>query len=228
MRTKVLVLMLLLVPCLFYGGDIASYANLGFSADSRYFMFAQYGVLETSSFPYADLFIVDVPANKFVSQGVQKAVDSKESEPGFTGEAALYTVLAENVDLKKRYGIDHYETGRLLYLLLDGEKPKEELDFRDFVVGTRYKVKLVQSSSGEKESVRSSFYIDLTVTPQSGTSSYYRVGLPNYRRDGVKGYRIKQVLLSPNGKSLVFLIEKEEVDKTGSNIRFMVETVSIA
>ena len=34
-------------------GDIAQFVNLGFSADSKYFMFGQYGVSETTSSPFA-------------------------------------------------------------------------------------------------------------------------------------------------------------------------------
>ena len=37
--------------------------------DARYFMFGQYGIAEKSSAPWADTFIVDVPANAFAPQG---------------------------------------------------------------------------------------------------------------------------------------------------------------
>jgi len=227
MARRVALLVFLLVSSLLFGGDIATFANLGFSANSRYFMFAQYGVGEEDSYPYADLFVVDVPANDFVPDGVRQEVYAAPSEPGFIGAAALYTLLAENADLKKEHGIDHLATGRILYLLVDGDEPKEELDFRDFLSGIRYNVSLEQKVYGEGEGVRSSFHIDLTVIAQNGTSRYYRVGLPNFQRTGVKGYRIKQVILSPGGSALVFVIEKEEVDRRGSNIRYMVETVIV-
>jgi predicted secreted protein len=228
MRNKAWLLALVLFSGVLYAGDVASFANLGFSADGRYFMFAQYGIQEESSFPYVDLFVVDVTANEFVDGGVIKKTYSKAAEPGFIGEGALYTIIGDSAALKGKYGVDHLETGRILYLLVDGEEPKEDLDFRDFVSGIRYKVNLQQNVYGSNENVRSSFYIDLTVIAKNGTAKYYRVGLPNYQRRGIKSYRIKQVLLSPDGKSLVFLIEREEVDKSGSNIRYMVETVVIA
>ena len=231
MKTKIpIILCLWLIFSLqgfLFAGDIASFTNLGFSADNRYFMFAQYGVQEENSYPYADIFIVNVATNKFVGQGVKHAVYPHSSEPGFTGEGALFNLLGENISLIKKYQISHLETGRILYLLIDGETPKEELDFRDFVTGFRYKVRLLQSVYGEKENIKSSFYIDLTLIFKNGTSKDYRIGLPGYTRKGVKSYRIKQVLLSPKGKSLIILIEKAEVDKTGSNIRYMVETVTI-
>ena len=62
--------LILLGASLLFAGDIARFVNLGFSHDNRYFMFAQYGVKEGTSFPYADLFVVDVPTNRFASQGV--------------------------------------------------------------------------------------------------------------------------------------------------------------
>ena len=228
MRNKAWLLALVLFSGVLYAGDVASFANLGFSADGRYFMFAQYGIQEESSFPYVDLFVVDVAANDFIDGGVIKKTYSKAAEPGFVGEGALYTIVGESAALIGKYGVDHLETGRILYLLVDGEEPKEDLDFRDFVSGIRYKVKLQQNVYGTNENVRSSFYIDLTVIAKNGSAKYYRLGLPNYQRRGIKSYRIKQVLLSPDGKSLVFLIEREEVDKSGSNIRYMVETVVIA
>ncbi len=50
--------------------------------------------------------------------------------------------------------------------------------------------------------------------------------MPNYWRKGVINYRIKQILLGPNERSLIFVIEKEEQDGKAENIRYMVETLS--
>ena len=55
--------------------------------------------------------------------------------------------------------------------------------------------------------------------------SDHTVGLPDYWRTGVRRYRIKQVLLAPDDRSVVMVIEREEQDSTGINIRYMVETV---
>jgi predicted secreted protein len=211
-----------------FGGDLSTFANLGFSDDSKYFMFAQYGIDEETTFPYADLYLVDVSANRFVPQGVVHQDYPVHSQPGTTGEGALYTLLGSSLALKNQFAINHLKTGRILYLLVDGEEPKERLDFRDFLSGKQYQVTLVQSAVGEGEGVSSSFYIDLTVTSGDSQTKHYRVGLPNFRRKGVKRYRIRQIILSPHEGSLVFLVEKEEVDKRGSNIRYMVETVRLS
>ena len=43
----------------------------------------------------------------------------------------------------------------------------------------------------------------------------------------MKAYHIKQIILAPDGSSLVFLIQKEEQDTHGNNIRYLVETVRV-
>jgi predicted secreted protein len=41
----------------------------------------------------------------------------------------------------------------------------------------------------------------------------------------VENYRIREIILAPDNRSLVFVIEKHEVDRSGFNVRYMVETV---
>ena len=53
------------------------------------------------------------------------------------------------------------------------------------------------------------------------------VGLPDYRREGVKSYRIKQIIAGPDEESLVFVVQKIQEDTEGVDIRYMVETVYI-
>jgi predicted secreted protein len=36
---------------------------------------------------------------------------------------------------------------------------------------------------------------------------------------------VRQILLAPDGNSLVFVIQRDEQDTKGNNIRYMVETV---
>ncbi len=115
-----------------FAGDAAAFQNLGFSADGRYFMFAQYGVSESGSLPYAQIFTVDVPRNRFVPGGTRKTTAKTVVEPGTDGRGALFNLLAEVLPLKKKYAIDHTRTGRLLYILMDGALPLPELEFRDF------------------------------------------------------------------------------------------------
>jgi predicted secreted protein len=210
-----------------FAGDIASFQNLGFSEDGRYFVFGLYGATEGSLKLYAELYAVDVRANRFVQDGTRTAVYDEELEPGNNGIGALFTLFRASEDLIRRYNINHMRTGRLLYILVNGDEPKSHLEFRDFATGRRYEIDLIQSRTGTDKSVSSSFHINLTVKEQSGSEKYYTIGLPNYRRTGVRQYKIRRILLSPEGDALVFVVEKEEAFETGANVRYMVETVYI-
>jgi predicted secreted protein len=218
--------------CLFLGvagvvvaGDSANFQNLGFSEDSRYFMFAQYGASQESGFPYAELYTVDVRDNRFVPGGSQKTASETAIEPGNDGQGALFNLLEQAVPLKRRYGIDHTRSGRLVYILLDGAEPQSEVEFRDFGTGRKYHITLSQASAGSGAEIKSSFHVVVTITEASGTMSSHTVGLPDYWRPGVRRYRIKQVLLAPDSRSVVLVIEREEQNGSGANIRYMVETL---
>jgi predicted secreted protein len=201
-------------------GDMAQFVNLGFSADSKYFMFGQYGVSEKTSAPYAETFVVDVAKNSFAARGVRKVAYTRAAEPGTNGLGALLTVLGDALPQTRQYRIDHLLSGRMLYILVDGVPANEVLEFRDFQTGRAYSVRLLQSGS-------TSFHISASITEKGGTVREITAGDPAIQRPGVKSYQVKQIILAPDGNSLVFVIQREEQDTKGSNIRYMVETVRI-
>lgn len=218
---------ILLVALAGWCGDVAQFDNLGFSPDGRYFMFGQHGILEKSSFPYAEISIVDVPANAFVPQGVKKVSYAKAVEPGASGLGALLNALGDMAAEKRQYRIDHLATGRLLYLLVDGVDPAETLEFRDFPAGTSYAVTLLQTAGTKDGAPAAAFSLAVTVMGRDGKAKNLLVGNPGLQRAGVKAYRVKQVLLGPGEAALVFVIQKEETDGAAVNIRYMVETVRL-
>jgi predicted secreted protein len=218
---------ILLAALAAWSGDVAQFDNLGFSSDGRYFMFGQHGILEKTSYPYAELSIVDVPANAFTPLGVKKVSYTKGVEPGSTGLGALLNALGDMAAQKRQYRIDHLVTGRLLYLLVDGVNPAETLEFRDFQAGTRYAVTLVQTPGTKDGQAAAAFSLKVTVTGKDGKAKDYTVGNAGFARAGVKASRVKQVVLGPDGAALVFVIQKEEADGAGVNIRYMVETVRL-
>lgn len=231
-KRTVLVFFLFLITALVFSGDIAIFQNLGFSPDSKYFMFGQHGVSEKNSSPYAEICVVDVAANRFVPNGRKQLNVNRSVGPGNDGRGALFNLLEETITIKQKYLVDHTITGRLLYILVDyimvdAEKPGDALKFEDFQTGKKYRIALVQSASGSGKEIKSCFHLSVTVEEKSGKVNNYTVGHPNYRRKGVKLYRIKQILLGPDDKSLIFVIQKEEEDLSGSNIRFMVETLNL-
>jgi predicted secreted protein len=48
-------------------GDRALIDYLGYSADGRYFAFEEYGIQDGSGFAYAKLYVIDLPADKWVA-----------------------------------------------------------------------------------------------------------------------------------------------------------------
>ncbi len=207
-----------------YAGDVAQFVNLGFSPDAKYFMFGQYGIAEKDTTPWAETFIVDVAANNFVPKGARKAAGSRPIDPGATGLGALLNVLADSQPQKKKFRVDHLNTGRLLYVLVDGAQAADTLEFRDFQTGKSYKIALTQSVSTRGTDTISSFSIAVTVTDKDGRVHTFTAGSPNIVRKGVKAYHIKQLILAPDDTSLVFIVQREEQDNRGNNIRYMVET----
>ncbi|MDO8358974.1 MAG: DUF2259 domain-containing protein [Devosia sp.] len=57
-------LLLMLVPAL--AGDRALIDLIGYSEDGRYFAFEEYGVQDGSGFAYSDVYVVDLPADKWL------------------------------------------------------------------------------------------------------------------------------------------------------------------
>jgi len=229
MRRRALVLLplLLVIASHLCAGDVANFVNLGFSEDAETFMFGQYGIDSQESAPFAEIYAVDVKENVFETDGVRRETYDVDLSPGMDGSGALYTLLGESVSLVERYAVNHLVPGRIVYLLVNGEKPKSSIDFRDFNTGNRYQVELVQSRRGDGEDVRAAFHIQLSVTFADGTVDARTVGRPGYYRDGVSQYRITHIYLGPNEQSLVFVVQKETLLESGKNVRYMVETAAI-
>jgi predicted secreted protein len=204
-------------------GDVAQFVNLGFSPDSRYFMFGQYGILEKGSAAWASSFIVDVPANAYAPKAVRQFTSPTPVEPGASSLGALLNILSEGTSARKQFHIDHLLSGRLLYVLVDGAQASDALEFRDFPSGRAYSITMNQAAA----SAGASFGLSISVTEKDGTVKRIAGGNPALKRAGVKAYHIKQIILAPDGSSLVFLVQKEEQDTTGYNIRYMVETVRV-
>ncbi len=61
-----LALAAVLAPGVGHAADAAKRALIGFSRDGTYFAFEQYGVQDGSGFPYSDIFVIDVPKDKWV------------------------------------------------------------------------------------------------------------------------------------------------------------------
>jgi predicted secreted protein len=208
-----------------FAGDVATFVNLGFSGDSSHFMFGFHGIDGDTNRPFAEIYTVDVKTNSFVAGGVAKESFAETLHPGQDASGAFYALLEKNAGLVQKFRINHLKQGRLLYVLLNGDTTKGNLDFRDFNTGNEYSVELTQNTVGAGSQVKSSFYIRMDI--RGKTPGTYPVGRPGYYREKVMDYRIRQILLSPDGRHVVFVIERDQYSATGKSVRFMVETVKL-
>ena len=59
--------------CSSFAGDAASFDDIGFSEDGKYYLFGQYGKTDKTYEPWAEIYTVDVAANDFVKGEVFKS-----------------------------------------------------------------------------------------------------------------------------------------------------------
>lgn len=213
-----------------WAGDVASFKNLGFSPDSRYFQFAQYGIDGTTQNPYAEIFTVDVPKNDFIPNGNTKSVFPGGITLGDDGLKALFALMEKFNPQRKLWKLDYLQQGRPIYFRVVGENTAQDYNnfqVLDYKTGREYGVQLKESTPADG-SAKSSFSIDLTVKDKAGkVLGSYKVGHPLLERKSVQKYTVVQMILTPNERALVFVVEREEADGQGGvNVRSMVETIT--
>jgi predicted secreted protein len=209
-------------------GDVASFLDLGFSENGRHYAFAQYGVEETSLRPWAEFFMIDVSRNDFVQDGKKVYKHDKEIEAGQDGSGALLRLITQNTALAGKYGVNFLRPGSALFISLEnGHNPAgETVEFRDFDTGVSYRAALRPVVRGSGASLTSSFTIELERGGAGGASTY-TIGTPEIKRPLITSYTIKKALVSPDKKSLVFVIEmtRQNSSESAPDIRYMVEAV---
>ncbi len=99
MRIFAALLLLLAGTARAVAADGAALNVLGYSPDSRYFAFEQYGVQDGSGFPYWDIFLVDLQGNEWVKGSPWRVLlqdeQAKLSTARETARAAAAPVLTE-------------------------------------------------------------------------------------------------------------------------------------
>jgi predicted secreted protein len=229
-RKILIVAVFVLVGAFLWAGDTATFVDLGFSPDGKIFMFGQYGVQSKTLKPWADLYVVDVPLNNFVSGGRISYVHPNSVVAGQDGSGALYRLTAKNAALAERYKVDYLFQGKPLYITLednDGEEHRSTIDFRDFESEVDYKASLVPFVEGSGEDLKSSFYIDLESSSKNGAKRTYTVGTPQLKRPLIESYTISKVMIAPKDGSLIFVIKMKKQTNEGYDIRYMVEAVRL-
>jgi predicted secreted protein len=209
-----------------WAGDTATFVDLGFSPDGKTYAFGQYGIQVRTLRPWADLYLVDVPKNEFVSGGRISYSHDIPATAGQDGSGALYRLISRNAALTDRYGINFLLRGQVLYIAVDGKEPDdtgESIEFRDFEHGASYKASLVPETAGSGASLTSSFYINLERTARDGSKKNYTVGNARIKRPLIASYHIRKVIVPPGNGSIVFVIETRKQGDNGRDIRYMVE-----
>jgi predicted secreted protein len=225
-----MIIILILYASYGWAGDIASYVDLGFSPDGSIYMFAQYGVQSKTLRPWADLFVVDVQRNEFVSGGRISYTHDRPVIAGQDGAGAFYRLISRNTALADHYGVNYLIQGQPLYISMDGPDIThrgETVEFRDFEVGASYKATLVPTVEGTGATLKSSFYINLERTGRDGSKRNYTVGTPQLKRSFINSYHIKKVMIAPHDGSVIFVIEMRKQSDEGADIRYMVEALRL-
>ena len=223
----ILVITLLAGLSALWAGDTATFVDLGFSRDGRTYMFGQFGVQSETLRPWADLFIVDVETNSFVSGGRSSFVHDRPIVAGQNGSGALFHLIAQNSTLAAIHNIDNTFQGKPLFISLDTrpDDPPGTIEFRDFENGSFYRASLVSRVEGSSSSFRSSFHINLERIERDGSVRTFQIGNPQLMRPSISAYHIRQVIIPPSSGSMIFVIEMIVRDGEHFDVRYMVEAV---
>lgn len=216
-----------------FAGDSAVLVDNGFSADGNYYIFGQYGKIDKKFQGWAEIYTVDVLKNDYVDNEVYRV---KPSAVTFdkTGKEVYESLAGKNYLSIKKYNCVQNSPEQILYIREEEKKAgTDEIEFKDFISSVSddqayYKVVLVPTVSGEGINVKSSFYIDIEKLDSKGAVlASQKIGNPGITRKGVKNYKIERIVCDKTGKKLVFIVEKTMEDKTGINIRYMIETARL-
>ena len=226
-KLNALILVTILWTTNLWAGDTATFVDLGFSADGKIYAFAQYGVLAGTLKPWAELFVVDVAQNNFVSGGRVSFTHDSPIVAGQDGSGALYRIITRNITLIDRYGVNFLLQGQPLFISLDepASPPRQTVEFRDFNAGAFYRASLVSTVEGAGTALTSSFRIDLERTGRDGSKKNYVVGTPALKRPQIASYRILKVITAPNDGSMIMIIEMKRQNGADYDIRYMVEAL---
>lgn len=225
---KALVLVLLFVGFSLSAGDVASFVNMGFSNDGRYYMFGQKGVEIAKAQSYADAYIIDIKENNYAKGGVFSTTEKSLPSLGADDVGILFNIVKDNAWVIKKYDINHNNSGKSIYFLATGASPENNLSFRVFDKSSKIKeINCALSQTVNASAKRSSFFITVNLKNQDGVENALIAGNSKIVRKNTGAYFIKNILLSPDNKSIVFVIGKEVYKNGEKSVNYMVETVAL-
>ncbi len=202
-----------------WAGDAATFLSVGCSEDFRYYAFAQYGVQDGSGFPYAELYIVDVPENNFVPSGVVKHLWKEEALA--QGIHVLLNTRAATDSILSAYHISELFQMRHVVPPADSERTAVKWQNKD---GETIYVSMQQESRGDPAQYSSEAAFSLHMTAPQDTLA---IGKINRFRDYIVRYDIDRVLANEKQTAFVFVLRMTQIGFEGPSIRYMVETVML-
>lgn len=217
-----------------FAGDSAVFVDEGFSSDGKVYVFGQYGTTDKSFQGWAELYAVDIEKNDYIDGEFYRIKPSSVTK-NKKGKDLYGDLVGKSYFDYKKYNLKHATADKVLYIRESEAKgATEEILFKDFVSSVSadqafYSVKLFPTVKGSGANAKSSFYIELVKKDSDGNVlASQKIGNPQIERKGVLSYKIERILCSNDGSSIVFNIEKICEDKTGVNIRFMVEAAKLS
>lgn len=214
-----------------FAGDAAAFVDLGISDDGKTYAFAEYGKTDKTFEGYAEIYFVDVEKNDWIDGEVFRSNPSASTSKK-SGKEVYDDLLRKASGTLKKYALKRAGPDSLLFTRED-PSPEGEIVFKDFEGSSAeraiyYHIKLIKNVEGTGASLKSSFFISLEKQDDNGeVISRNVVGNPDIKRKGVSGYTINRIFTDKSGRSLVFVIEKQIEDSTGTCIRYMVETIRL-
>ncbi|MBL4645390.1 MAG: DUF2259 domain-containing protein [Rhizobiales bacterium] len=117
-----------------YAGTLSKLGETGFSPDGAYFSFEQYGIEDGSGFPFSNITIIDVLADKWVENSPFEVKIEDTAEPIF---AARQKVQAQIAGIIQKLGISSNNGDTVAYNPISqlGGKP-DWMQFLPFSWGT--------------------------------------------------------------------------------------------
>ncbi|NIZ18533.1 DUF2259 domain-containing protein [Entomospira culicis] len=227
-----ILLLLCLTAFTSWAGDVATFVNMGFSDDARFFLFGQYGYDESKRQVYAQAIFVDIEKNDYTKDGFHQRTLASNPQSGDIMDGAFLELIEQLATIRKKYKINYALKGRIIYassVMRESartaqSKSSESLQFRDFEANRTFNVTLNQNVANPQ---KSTFAITFTITHANNTKHSYTVGHPDIQRH-VSHYEIDRIIVSPNGKSLIFIVAMRMPNAQGTpNVRYMVEAIQI-
>lgn len=203
-----------------FAGDAATFINLGFSPDGKFFAFGQYGYQDGSGFPYAEVYIIDVVKNSYINGGVFKVLsDDPYNKNGVNYTSDVHTLLAAVEDaspLLKKYHINVKNQGTTKNVT---HRNSQTIGSERNTVRATLIERKEPKNYDPFEGGKTYFHIELLT--QKNT---FILGNKNRHRKGIFSYHLQSICMSQNKKAVVCIIGKKSLGFEGPDTRYMVET----